>query len=40
MNKRLSESSLLSWSDYFQKHQKKDDLADCFLQYQYYIDNI
>ena len=40
MNSYLSESKLLSWNDYFQQHQKKDDLADCFLQYKYYIDNI
>ena len=40
MNRRLSEPELLSWRDYFQQHQKKDDLADCFLQYQYYIDNV
>ena len=40
MERRLSEPALLLWRDYFQEHQKKDDLADCFLQYQYYIDNV
>tara|TARA_Y100000741_G_scaffold74794_2_gene54567 strand:+ start:9073 stop:9789 length:717 start_codon:yes stop_codon:yes gene_type:complete len=40
MNRRLSEPGLSSWREYFQKHQKKDDLADSFLQYQYYIDNV
>tara|TARA_A100001015_G_scaffold267167_1_gene316977 strand:- start:4903 stop:5619 length:717 start_codon:yes stop_codon:yes gene_type:complete len=40
INKYLSKSKLLTWEKYFQQHQKKDDLADCFLQYRYYIDNI
>ena len=28
-----------SWSSFFQKHKKKDDLSDCFLQGLWYIKN-
>ena len=30
-------SSMLQWDDIFNKHKKKDDLADSFLQGLYYI---
>ena len=26
-----------NWNDHFEKHKKKDDLADCFLQAKWYI---
>ena len=28
-----------NWNDHFEKHKKKDDLADCFLQAKWYISN-
>lgn len=30
----------LEWVEFFSKHKKKDDLADCFLQAKWYINNI
>jgi hypothetical protein len=30
-------NALQSWTDIFQKHKKKDDLADCFLQGYWYL---
>jgi hypothetical protein len=32
-----NEGNLMIWSDYFNKHSKKDDLADSFLQGLWYI---
>ena len=38
--KILTENSLLNnWIELFDKHKKKDDLADCFLQCVWYINN-
>ena len=31
---------LMSWNSYFNKHSKRDDLADSFLQIIGYINNI
>jgi hypothetical protein len=28
-----------NWNEHFEKHKKKDDLADCFLQAKWYISN-
>lgn len=35
----LKESQYNDWDIYFNKHKKKDDLSDCFLQGVWYIDN-
>lgn len=35
----LDNNSLNSWKTYFEKHNKKDDLSDCFLQGVWYINN-
>ena len=34
-----SNNFLTNWIDIFQKHKKKDDLADCFLQGRWYLKN-
>ena len=31
-NLLLENNNINSWLEYFNKHKKKDDLADCFLQ--------
>ena len=28
-----------NWNEHFDKHKKKEDLADCFLQAKWYISN-
>lgn len=35
----LSYHNFQSWDDFFKNHKKKDDLADCFLQANWYINN-
>jgi hypothetical protein len=35
----INDSRFLNWSDMFQKHLKKDDLADCFLQGLWYLNH-
>ena len=38
--KIINESNFLNkWMDIFNKHSKKDDLADSFLQARWYINN-
>ena len=37
---KLLEINALKWGDFFQKHKKKDDLADSLLQGLWYINNI
>ena len=33
----IKNSTLQKWKDFFNKHKKKDDLADCFLQGRWYL---
>ena len=33
-------SEISSWFDHFNKHSKKDDLADCYLQGKWFISTI
>jgi len=33
----IKNSDLQKWKDFFNKHKKKDDLADCFLQGRWYL---
>ena len=35
--KEILETQESKWLELFQKHKKKDDLADCFLQGMWYI---
>ena len=33
----IKNPDLQKWKDFFNKHKKKDDLADCFLQGRWYL---
>ena len=35
----VNDSRFFDWCDIFQKHSKKDDLADCFLQGLWYLNH-
>ena len=40
LNQIIDENKLLlKWKEMVKKHKKKDDLADCFLQYYWYLKN-
>lgn len=39
LNLVVNDIRFLNWSDMFQKHNKKDDLADCFLQGLWYLNH-